>query len=103
MKQLNIENPALQFISSTQAEKQAAPDPAAPLAPAMKNNREVRLNLLLPLRNKLKLQKLVERQGYKSVNDYINYLIAAAVEHEAEPTPEEYITYKQQAEARKKK
>ena len=104
----DIDNPAMQFIST--APQKPAPQYSsiterqqASIQPAKKNNREVRLNLLLPLRNKIKLQNMVERQGYKSVNDYINYLIARAVEHEAEPTPEEYVAYKQQAEARKKR
>ena len=107
-KLTDIDNPAMQFISNASQEtapqyNSTADRQQTRLQPAKKNNREVRLNLLLPLTNKIKLQKLVERQGYKSVNDYINYLIARAVEHEAEPTAEEIVAYKEQAEARKKK
>lgn len=100
---LQVENPALAFIGNTE------PNTTEPLrtkqqaiAPAKKNTREVRLNLLLSISNKLKLQKMVEREGYKSVNDYINYLIAVAVQNEPEPTPAEIRAYKREAEARKK-
>ena len=100
---LQVENPALAFIGNTEpntteplrAEQQA-------IAPAKKSSREVRLNLLLSISNKLKLQKMVEREGYKSVNDYINYLIAIAVQNEPEPTQAEIRAYKREAEARKK-
>ena len=97
-----IDNPALNFISGEPSPTTPAPA-KKPTQPALKNNREVRLNLLLPLRNKLKLQKLVEREGYKSVNELINYLVAEAVAHEAEPTPEEIVNYREAAAARKKK
>lgn len=107
LSEMELDNPAMQFISSAPQKPapqySAAPAQQSSIQPAKKNNREVRLNLLLSLDNKLKLQKLVARQGYKSVNDYINYLVARAVEHEAEPTPEEYVAYKLEAEARKKK
>lgn len=102
---LQVENPALAFIGNTEPEQ----NPTEPLrtkqqaiAPAKKNTREVRLNLLLSISNKLKLQKMVEREGYKSVNDYINYLIAVAVQNEPEPTQAEIRAYKREAEARKK-
>lgn len=102
-KKLQVENPALAFIgNSTEPEQAAEPLRAEPLAPARKSSREVRLNLLLSISNKIKLQKMVEREGYKSVNDYINYLIAVAVQNEPEPTAAEIRAYKKEAEARKK-
>ena len=94
----DIDNPAMQFISGSEPEPTPAPAPAykkPTLAPATKNKRVARLNLVLPVENKLKLQKLVERNNYKSVNDYINYLVAVAVANEAEPSPREIVEYEQ--------
>jgi len=102
MAKLEIENPALAFIGNTEPAQIDSRTPAQVIAPAKKSSREVRLNLLLSLDNKLKLQKMVEREGYKSVNDYINYLIAIAVQNEPEPTQAEIRAYKREAEARKK-
>lgn len=105
---LQVENPALAFIGTAEPEQNHTepikPEPLKPeaIAPAKKSSREVRLNLLLSISNKLKLQKMVEREGYKSVNDYINYLIAVAVQNEPEPTAAEIRAYKRDAEARKK-
>jgi len=102
-KKLQVENPALTFIGNTEPEPAAEPSRTAePLAPARKNSREARLNLLLSTNTKIKLQKMVEREGYKSVNDYINYLVAVAVQNEPEPTAAEIRAYKREAEARKK-
>lgn len=110
---LKVDNPALNFITAAEnTETDAAPAPqnsarqtAKTIAPPLRkaDNKGERYNLLLKVTTKIKLQKFIEREGYKSANDYINYLLEVALANEPEPTAAEIRAYKKEAEARKLK
>jgi len=106
---LKVDNPALNFITAKEqpeAEQTTpAPSSAKVIAPPARkaDNKGERYNLLLKVTTKIKLQKFIDREGYKSANDYINYLLEVALANEPEPTAAEIRAYKKEAEARKLK